>query len=181
MIAAMEAQVRSKIGDDGIFGTEKDTLEDVTGRLLAQAGVRLALVESATGGEVARLLRSTPEGAKVVTAAHVVDGPEALSRLLSMSQAKLEAFGWISQMAAAEAAALLIDTYEGGWGLAVLGDLGRPGDVYGEETGQSYVALGTPDTTVVRHYPYGGTGFLARTWVTLRAVDLLRRQALARR
>ena len=115
-----------------------------------------------------------------MTAAYVVDSPEALAALLEMSQAKLAAFGWVSEMIAAEAAALLIDTYEGGWGLAVLGDLTCSDDVYGDETGQTFVALGTPDTTIVRRFPYGGSGFLARNWVTLRTLDLLRRQAFAR-
>ncbi len=178
MIADMEAQVRRAIGDDGIFGVDGDKLEEVTACLLARAGVRLALVESATGGEIARLLRSTPEGAAVLTAAHVVDGPASLAALLHMSPAKLEAFGWVSEMAAAEAAALLIDTYEGGWGLAVLGDVAVREDVYGQETGQTFVALATPSATVIRRYPYAGSGFLARQWVSMRTLDLLRRQAL---
>jgi nicotinamide-nucleotide amidase len=180
MIAEMETKVRAAIGDDGIFGTGDDKLEEVTGRLLARAGTRLSLMESATGGEIARLLRATPEGASVLTAAHVADSPEALCALLKMSEAKLAAFGWISEMVAAEAAALLIDTYEGGWGLAVLGDVAVDGDVYGQETGQTFVALATPDTTIVRRYPYGGSGFLARNWIIYRTLDLMRRQALAR-
>jgi nicotinamide-nucleotide amidase len=178
MIADMEAQVRGAIGDDGIFGADSDTLEGVTGRLLARADIKLALVETATGGEIGRLLRSTPAGAAAVAAAHVVDGPAALAALLKMSPAKLDAFGWISEMAAAEAAALLIDTYEGGWGLAVLGDVAVQGDVYGAETGQTFVALATPSATVVRRYPYAGGGFLARNWITMRTLDLVRRQAL---
>ncbi len=180
MIAEMEAQVRAHIGDDCIFGAGPEMLEEVTARLLARARVRVAIVESATGGEVARLLCSTPEGAHIVTAAHVVDGPEALGALLSLSAAQLDAFGWVSQMISAAAAAALIDTYEGGWGLAVLGNMGGEGDVYSGDTGQTYAALATPDSTEVRQYPYAGSGFLARRWVTLRAIDLLRRQALTR-
>jgi nicotinamide-nucleotide amidase len=180
MIAGMEAQVRVALGADDIFGTGQDRLEQVTAELLERAGVKLALVESATGGEVARLLRSTPDGAAVVTASYVVDGPASLAAQLDLSPAKLEAFGWISEMAAAEAATALIDTYEGGWGLAILGDVDVRADVYGEETGQTFVALGAPDATIVRGFPYAGNGPLARTWVTLRVIDLLRRQALAR-
>lgn len=179
MIAEMEAAVRARIGEDGIYGTGTDKLEEVTARLLAQAHVKLALVESATGGEIARLLRSTPEGAQALAAAHVVAGPAELAELLRLSAAKLEAFGWISEMVAAEAAALLIDTYEGGWGLAVLSCCGDDGDIYGANPGESYVALGTPSTTIVKHYQFGGTGTLATRWITLRALDLLRRQALA--
>lgn len=180
MIAAMEAEVRARIGDEHIYGTGADRLEEVTGRLLAQAGVKLALLETATRGEIARLLRATPEGDRVLAVAHVVDGPEGLVKTLGISPAKIEAFGWVSQMVAAEAAALLIDTYEGGWGMAVLSCCGDEGDVYGDNPGETYLALGTPDTTIVKHYPYGGTGTLATRWITLRSLDILRRQALAK-
>lgn len=179
LIAEMEAEVRARIGEDGIFGTGSDMLETVTARLLAQRGVKLALVESATGGEIARLLKSTPEGAGVLAAAHVVSGPDDLAAKLRLSPAKLEAFGWVSEMVAAEVAATLIDTYEGGWGLAVLSCCGDAGDVYGENPGETYLALATPSATVVKHYQYGGAGDLAFRWVTLRGLDLLRRQALS--
>jgi nicotinamide-nucleotide amidase len=180
MIAGMEAQVRAAIGDVSIFGAGDEKLEQVTADLLAQAEVKLAIVESATEGEVARLLRTADRGAGVVADARVVDGSDALAAQLGLSPAKLEAFGWVSEMSAAEAAATLIDTYEGGWGLAILGDLHVSGDVYGEETGQTFVALGAPHITIVQHFPYGGAGPLARRWVVLRALDLLRRQAIAR-
>lgn len=177
MIAEMEAEVRARIGNENIFGAGDDKLEDVTARLLAQTGVQLAIVESATGGEIARLLHDTPEGQAVIAAAHVVDGPEALSVLLGISPAQLEAFGWVSQMAATAAATSLLDTYAGGWGLAVLGDMRPHDDVFGDDAGQTFVALATPDTTMVRHYPYGGVGIMSRRWVNLRALDLLRRAA----
>lgn len=179
MIAGMEAEVRARIGDEGIYGVGQVKLEQVTANLLAQAGVKLALAETATGGEIARLLRSTPEGAAVLTAAHVLAGPDDLAKVLGLSPAKLEAFGWVSEMVAAEAAAVLIDTYEGGWGLAVLGCAADQGDVWGQNPGETYIALGTPGATVVKRYQFGGEGALARIWVTVRALDLLRRQALA--
>ena len=172
--------MRAAIGDIAIFGVGSARLEQVTATLLARAEVKLAIVESATGGEVARLLRATEDGATIVTASYVVDGPEMLAARLSLSLAKLEAFGWVSEMCAAEAAATLIDTYEGDWGLAVLGDMHVSADVYGAETGQTFVALGAPDATIVQRFPYGGSGPLARNWVVLRSLDLLRRQAIAR-
>jgi nicotinamide-nucleotide amidase len=180
MIADMEAQVRARIGDDAIYGVGGDTVEGVTAALLARAGVKLGVIESATAGEVARMLGETPEGGSVITAAHVVSGLAELSALLDLSPAKLEAFGWVSQMASAEAALQLCDTYEGGWGLAVLGEAETAGDVYEDNTGRTFIALATPDATIVREYPFGGSGFLARRWVMMRALDLLRRQALAR-
>jgi nicotinamide-nucleotide amidase len=178
MIAATEAEVRARIDEATIFGTGTERLEEVTARLLAQASARLVLLESATAGDVARLLSGTAEGAASLTAAYRIDTPEELTVLTGVSAAQLTAFGWVSPMAAAAAAANLIDTYEGGWGLAVLG-VGSPSDVYGDDTGHTCVALATPSTTTVASYPFGGSGTIARRWVTLRVLDLLRRQALA--
>jgi nicotinamide-nucleotide amidase len=179
MIAGMEAALRARLDEATIYGFETDRLEEVTARSLAQAGVALALVESATEGDIARLLHGTPQGPAVLTAAHVVDGAGGLTSLLGVSAAQLEAFGWVSRMSAAAAAASLVDTYEGGWGLAVLG-VGSEEDVYGDDAGETFVALATPNTTEVIRYPFGGTGAVARRWVTLRILDLLRRHAQAR-
>jgi nicotinamide-nucleotide amidase len=177
-IAEMEAAVRARIDETSIYGIGAEKLEEVTARLLAQAGVSLALVESATGGDVARLLRSVPDCAAFLTADYRVDGPDGLTALLGVSAAQLQAFGWVSPMAAAAAAASLIDTYEGGWGLAALG-AGSSADVYADDTGETYIALATPTSTEVVRFPFGGAGVIARRWVTLRVLDLLRRRALA--
>ena len=180
MIAGMEAQVRAAIGDVSIFGAGDEKLEQVTADLLAQAEVKLAIVESATGGELARLLRATEAGAGVVTDAFVVDGPKALAAQLGLSQAKLAAFGWVSEMSAAEAAATLIDTYEGGWGLpswvictwamtSTAPRQARPSSLWARRMQRLSSA-----------FPTAAAGPLARRWVTLRALDLLRRQAIVR-
>ena len=158
------------------LGSGVDRLPVMTGQLLAQAEVQLALVDSVTAGEVARRLRSTAEGAGVVVAAHGVDGSAALARTLGLSAAKLDAFGWLSEMVAAESAATLIDTYEGGWGLAILGSSTGPGVADG-----AYIALGTPVTTTVICYPYtDGDALAHREGVTSCVLDLLRRQAIAK-
>ncbi len=156
--------------------SDADRLAVMTGRLLAQAEVQLALVDSVTAGEVARRLRTTAGGTGAVVAAHAVDGPAALARTLGLSAAKLDAFGWVSEMVAAESAATLIDTYEGGWGLAILGSSAGEG-----EAGGAYIALGTPVTTAVICYPYtGGDALAHREAVTWFVLDLLRRQAIAK-
>jgi nicotinamide-nucleotide amidase len=180
LIGEMEAVIRQQLGPRAVFGTGEERLEEVTGRMLALAGVRLALVESVTGGELARLIASTEDGRRSLSAAHIVRDGADLGGKLGLSPAKIDAYGPASEMVAAEAAARLIDTYEGGWGLAVLGNASGAGDVYGDDPGLTFVALGTPDTTVISRYPFGGDGEIARRWVVLRALDLLRRAALDR-
>lgn len=140
-------------------------------QLLSASGARLALLETVTGGEVAGLLRATPAGAEVITGALTLKTPAEISTALHVSLAKIEAFGLVSEMVAAEAAASLIDTYEGGWGLALLGNL-PPGGGVNEPAGEMMVALGTPSATIVRRTTLSDALY--------EALDLLHGEALAR-
>ena len=67
----------------------------------------------------------------------------------------MAAFGAVSAMVAAEAAAALIDTYEGGWGLVSVGGRWEPHQAAAGVTSVTpddagcFVALGTPSATEV--------------------------------
>ncbi len=154
-----------------------DQLAAETARLLHRAGVQLALAEAGTDGEVADLLSATGDGLAVLSQSHIYGAAEELAAGLRVSPAKVDAFGPISAMVAAEAAAELIDTYEGGWGLVVM----VPVRNYATERGvpskgaavrDGFVALGTSSTTVIQQCPpehIAGATF-----------ELLREQALRR-
>ncbi len=122
--------------------------------LLREAGVQLAIAESGTGGAVAGLLRDA--GAEtVLTRERIEPSAEALALTLRVSPAKVHAFGAISAMVAAEAAADLIDTYEGGWGLVVMvppGNAATGPGVSAEDPhhGPGFIALGTPSMTIIQ-------------------------------
>lgn len=121
--------------------------------LLQAAGVQLAIAEAGTDGAVAQVLRAAG-GQAALTHARLFGSAEVLAIALRVSPAKVDAFGAASAMVAAEAAAELIDTYEGGWGLVVMaaGNRGEPGGVQGMDDAASgcYIALGAPSTTVVQ-------------------------------
>ncbi len=178
MIDRMESAVRARLRPLDIFGQDADTLEAVTADALFQAAVKLGVVESNTGGQIAQGLSAAAGGHAVVQAVHVVSGPDSLDRLLAQSGGCPSAHGWASGEAALAAATTLRDPGQDAWALAVLGDMTARDDVYGEETGQTWAALVTPKASQVQHYPYGGQGELARQWVKLRIWDLLRRAAL---
>ena len=116
-------------------------------------------------------------GQAVLTSSRVYDAAEDLAAGLRVSKAKVAAFGAISAMVAAEAAAELIDTYEGGWGLVVIATAGNrsaePGvQGKGAALDHGFVALGTPSTTVIRQCPPDE--------ITRATLELLREQALRR-
>jgi nicotinamide mononucleotide (NMN) deamidase PncC len=152
-------------------------LEDISARacaLLSEAGVQVAIAEAGTGGELADLLSSAAEGRVVITSARVYGSAEELAAGLRVSAAKVAAFDAMSAMVAAEAAAELIDTYEGGWGLVVMvregnlpGGAGVPSEVGVAAPG--FIALGTPSATVIRQ--------CVRSEIFLATLELLEGQA----
>ncbi len=61
-IAAMEAQVRARVGAH-VWGADNETLPAVIGRALVARGWRLATAEALTGGELARALSEAEDAA----------------------------------------------------------------------------------------------------------------------
>ncbi|MBE7473902.1 MAG: CinA family nicotinamide mononucleotide deamidase-related protein [Anaerolineales bacterium] len=55
LIAAMEARLRERLGV-AIYGVDKETVAEIVGRLLAEKGLKLGVVDTLTGGQLAREL-----------------------------------------------------------------------------------------------------------------------------
>jgi nicotinamide-nucleotide amidase len=160
LIREMEAKVRERLGD-WIYGEGAETVEEVVGRLLAARDWCVALVETNTRGMLADRLRATPKGARVVIGAMLLDKVGAIDE----GTAKMLANEY-REKSGAEIALAVVSTME------------SSEDLYGENTGQTAMAVATVDTTTSRAYTVGGTGELAQNWTAVRALDLLRRALL---
>jgi nicotinamide mononucleotide (NMN) deamidase PncC len=138
---------------DPVRDSRTSITAEAVAALFAQADIHLAIAELGTGGAVGAALRSTEAAGRITSARAYAEASE-LAEALRVSEAKMAAFGAVSAMVAAEAAAALIDTYEGGWGLAALcaGGNGTGGagvtDVISNDVG-CFIALGTPSATEV--------------------------------
>lgn len=177
MIAQMEAQVRERLGIF-IYGTEKESVEEVTTRLLRQAGLRVAVVESNTGGSIAMRLTATPDGGAVVCGAIVATGLDALAALLPGLPSQVQSLPFVSCELASAAAEQIRRVAGASLGLAALGTASYGEDLYTGTTGTTCLALATPVGVTSRSYPFGGVSDLARRWVANRAIDMLRRHVL---
>jgi nicotinamide-nucleotide amidase len=157
LIKDMEAKVRERLGD-WIYGEGDETVPEVVARLLAARNLRISIAETNTGGRIAESLRERPEGARVLKSAMLIDKVTELSE---------------------ESAATIAQQYRNVTGaelsLAVLATMGTVQDMYSEDTGQSVIAVSSAGGTVSRRYVIGGLGDQAQTWVTMRALDLVRR------
>ncbi len=80
LIAPMEAKLRERLGV-AIYGVGKETVAEVVGRLLADKGLKLGIVDTLTGGQLTRELSEAGFGASIVTDLHSTTLAEAAATL----------------------------------------------------------------------------------------------------
>jgi len=162
LIKEMEARVRERLGE-WIYGEADETVEEVVARLLAARNWRIALAETNTAGKIAERLRARPEGTRILKAAMLLDNVTELSEKNAATIAEQ-----FRNVTGADVA------------LAVLGTTNSGQDMYSDDTGQSAMAVATTSDTLTRAYSIGGISEQAQTWIVIRALDLVRRAALAK-
>ncbi|MCA1554902.1 MAG: CinA family protein, partial [Chloroflexi bacterium] len=169
LIAAMEQRVRERLGD-WVFGVDGETLESIAARRLKDSNASLAIVETNTGGMVALRLSGAPHGVEVLRGAWIVTDREVASALMRLDTQPLA-----SAESALHAASWAQRTSGATWGLSLMGTLGNEEHLYGQRTGECWIALVGPKVVEPEKFPYGGITEQSRTWIANRALDLLRR------
>ena len=168
MLDDVATDVRTRLGDF-VYAEGDVSLETVVVAALQDAGYRLALVETNTGGEIAGRLQAAPGGDQIIRRAQVVSSPVEIG---SGGPANLVSSG------AAEWAArqLLSDAQEDGatLGFALCGTMDPAAGPYGAYRGETFVGLATGDNALSMRIDTGGTDELARRWVGNGALNWLR-------
>jgi nicotinamide-nucleotide amidase len=105
LLDAFEPRVRERV-KEWVYGTEDDSFPAVVGSILRQRGLKLAVAESATGGQLASLVTEAPGASDYFVAGYVAYSAEA-KRALGVSDAILRQYGTVAEattQALAEAA-----------------------------------------------------------------------------
>jgi nicotinamide mononucleotide (NMN) deamidase PncC len=123
-------------------------------RLLAARGLTLALADNVTQGEVAERLEKTSHAGVLVAKEYSTD--EGVTPQESQG---------VAAIARADAAASL--------GLALLSTVQA-----GDDRPRVYLSLSDGEQIVTRSYQFGGESKLTRRWISIRALDLVRRYLL---
>lgn len=177
LLDELEAEIRSRLGPYIYSDTPGETVEAVVARALQAEEAQVALYETDPAGTVARRLAQALEAYQPVAAA--LAGRELDTSLLPPGlQERLQA-GEVSEELAQEVAQALAQAAGAAYGLAILSTAREGEGAYGDETGESWMAVAGPEGVRASRMPYGGTDELTVAWVGNRALDLLRRQLLA--
>jgi nicotinamide-nucleotide amidase len=77
LIAPIEAELRQRLGV-AIYGVEKETVSEVVGRLLSEKALKLAVIDTLTGGQVVREMAESGFGDLIAADLHPASPAEAL-------------------------------------------------------------------------------------------------------
>jgi len=172
---AAEAAVRERL-EESIFGTGDTTLSAAVGELLDRQDRNVAVMESATGGELASMITDHPGSSR-----HFLGGIVAYSRdvkqAYGVSAEIMDRHGLVSAQTAQSMARACRDAFGVAAALAVTGIAGAE-SVEGKAPGTCYVALSLDGADTVREIHRPGSREISKHFFAQSALDLLRRRLL---
>jgi nicotinamide-nucleotide amidase len=165
LIAHLEAEVRQRLGV-AIYGVEKETVPEVIGRLLSNENLQLGVIDSLTGGLIARDLIDAGFGDLITANLHAIDVSAALQKagLSSQADAGDGNYGKLAMDLAKYIAP------PDGIGLALIGPF---------KDNSTFIALrGTGDMRLIKTGRNYQDSDYIRSWLAIQGLDWIRRAVL---
>ncbi len=155
------------------------TLEEVTGELLMQKRMTLAVAESCTGGLIGHRITSVTGSSEYFDRSVVVYSNKAKMELLDIPRGVLSRYGAVSQKTALLMAEGIREKSRTDLGLAVTGIAGPGGGTPEKPVGTVWIALSTPKGNKAGRFLFKGrrnqikilTAYTALNWVRSYLLD----------
>ncbi|HEX5010544.1 MAG TPA: CinA family nicotinamide mononucleotide deamidase-related protein [Planctomycetota bacterium] len=177
-VAAMEADVRSRVGEL-LFGEADETLARAVVRHLARRRETLTTAESCTGGLLAGAITSAPGSSEVFREGVVVYSNAAKTARLGVPEALLAEHGAVSEPVALAMARGARERARADHALAITGIAGPGGGTPEKPAGTVCLAVAGPDGERALTRRWTGTREEVRGRSVNLALELLRRRIAA--
>lgn len=156
LLDQMESTVRDHIGKYVYSTTPGESYDAVVARRLEQHGVTAALLESNTAGALANRLSAALSTSASIVSAHTTDASDLPAELASLLNVANKAESLISQPTVEAAAKMLRYLLSATLAVAILGSSGSDEGVYGQQSGETWLALASEQGVTSVRLPFGG-------------------------
>ena len=173
----IEQKIRALVGRY-IYGYGEILIEEVTGRLLKERGLRIAVAESCTGGLICSRFTNISGSSEYFDQGMVTYNNVAKVESLKVNEDTLEKYGAVSleiarQMAEGIRAVSGVDI-----GLAVTGIMGPTGASENKPVGLVYIGICDDKVCTAKEFRFGDDRLLNKDRTAQAAIDMLRRHLL---
>ncbi len=173
----IEQKIRALVGRY-IYGYGDILIEEVTGRLLKERGLRIAVAESCTGGLICSRFTNISGSSEYFDQGMVTYNNVAKVESLKVNEDTLEKLGAVSleiamQMAEGIRAVSGVDI-----GLAVTGIMGPTGASENKPVGLVYIGISDEKVCTAKEFRFGDDRLLNKDRTAQAAIDMVRRHLL---
>jgi nicotinamide-nucleotide amidase len=150
-----QAETLKKLIPDLIFGYEKDTMEEVVGRLLKSKHLTLSTAESCTGGYLAHLITSVPGSSDYYTGSVIAYSNRVKQELLGVSEKSLNDYGAVSELVVKEMAEGARQRFRTDFAVSISGIAGPNGGSIDKPVGTVWIAVASKAGTTTKKFLFG--------------------------
>ena len=167
-----------KLISDSVFGFGDDRLEEITGKLLAEHNLTVAVAESCTGGKISELITSIPGSSAYFKGSVIAYSNEIKTRILGVSANDLTKYGAVSEEVVKAMAEKTMNLYNTDFAIATSGIAGPSGGSKQKPVGTTWIAVSSKDETIALKFSFGehrGRNILK---ASVTALNMLRKQVI---
>jgi competence/damage-inducible protein CinA-like protein len=174
-VSRVDAIIKKELGSS-IFSANDETLEEVLVKLLTGRKETLAIAESCTGGLLANRITNIPGASSVFLAGYICYANEAKIDMLGVDPKLIEKHGAVSEPVARALAQHARMRAQSTYAVATTGIAGPSGGSSEKSVGTVYIALATPDETLVKKLFFPSDRETFKQIAAQAAFDLLRKK-----
>ena len=174
-VSRVDAIIKKELGSS-IFSANDETLEEVLVKLLTGRKETLAIAESCTGGLLANRITNIPGASLVFLAGYICYANEAKIDMLGVDPKLIEKQGAVSEPVARALAQHARMRAGSTYAVATTGIAGPSGGSPEKPVGTVYIALATPDETLVKKLFFPSDRETFKQIAAQAAFDLLRKK-----
>lgn len=138
-----------------IFGEEKETLEQMVGKLLREKRKTVSTAESCTGGYISHLLTKVPGSSEYYIGSVISYAYEIKESELKVPHDIILKYGAVSQPVVEQMAKAIREKYETDYSISASGIAGPGGGTEEKPVGTVWVAIATPDKVISERFLFG--------------------------
>jgi nicotinamide-nucleotide amidase len=176
-LSEIEQKIRNKIGRY-IFANEEILLEEVVGRLLKERGLKIAVAESCTGGNLSNLLTNVSGSSIYFERGIISYSNGSKHELLKVNEDTIARFGAVSMEVARQMAEGIKSTSGTDIGISLTGIMGPTGAGEGKPVGLVFIGLCDDKFCTAKKFTFGEDRILNKQRAAQAALEMLRKYLL---
>jgi nicotinamide-nucleotide amidase len=175
----VEMEKLAKLIPEIIVGfDENETIEVVIGKLLIEKEQTLAVAESCTGGNIAKLITSVPGASKYFVGGIVAYNKNIKIKELLVDEKTIVENSVVSAQVAEAMARGIQQKYNTDYGIATTGNAGPTTDETDKTAGTVFIAVATPTSIFSEEFFFGKPREKVIARASNKALELLRKEIL---